>query len=187
MGHRLPVLTALFVALGTIGASGCASAAAPAPLAPWTPVPAVELTDLAGGKTDVTHLAEGRVALVSLWATWCEACRKEFDALNRLNASTAAGRDALVIAIDVGEDRDTVASFARERGLRYAQLVDEDFVFADALGQRRVPATLVVDRHGHIVFRGDALDTASLEAMRRAISEAQASSRSEYPSGATAR
>jgi len=27
-----------------------------------------------------------RVALVSLWATWCEACEREMDALNRLEA-----------------------------------------------------------------------------------------------------
>ena len=58
MGHRLPVLTALLVALGTLGAPGCGSAAAPvaAPLARWTPgiPPLSELSNLAGGKTDVT-------------------------------------------------------------------------------------------------------------------------------------
>ena len=133
----------------------------------------MELTTLAGDRTGVSRLAEGRVALVSLWATWCEACTKEMDALNRLDAKTAGGRDAVVIGVDVGEEPEKVADFARQRGLRYAQLVDTDFVFADALGQRRVPATLVVDRHGRIVFRGDALDARSLEALRTAIAEAQ--------------
>jgi peroxiredoxin len=94
------------------------------------------------------------------------------DALNRLDAKTAAGRDAVVIGVDVGEEPEKVAEFARQRGLRYAQLVDEDFAFADALGQRRVPSTLVVDRHGQIVFRGDTLDGRSLEALRQAIAAA---------------
>ena len=85
-------------------------------------------------------MADGRVALVSLWATWCEACGKEMDALNRLDAKTAAGRDAVVIGVDVGEEPQAVAEFARRRGLRYTQVVDVDFAFADALGgQRRVP------------------------------------------------
>ena len=192
MRHRLPFLITLAAGLaalatGGCGATGASSPRADAPAAMWTPLPAVELSNLTGGTAGVRGLAEGRVALVSMWATWCDACMKELDALNRLDASTAAGRDAVVIGVDVGEDPDTVAAFAKRRGLRYAQLVDRDFVFADALGQRRVPATLVVDRHGRIVYRGDALDTRSLEALRRAIAANQASSRSEYPSGATAR
>jgi peroxiredoxin len=117
----------------------------------------------------VSALAEGRVALVSLWATWCDACDKEMDALNRLHESTASGGDAVVIGVAVGEDRAKVADFTRHRGLRYAQLVDEHFAFADALGQRRLPATLVVDRHGRIVYRGEALDARGLDALRRAI------------------
>ena len=104
---------------------------------------------------------------VSLWATWCDACEKEMDALNRLDART--GADAVVIGVAVGEEREKVADFTRRRGLRYVQLVDQDFAFADALGQRRVPATLVVDRQGRIVFRGEALDAASLDALRRAV------------------
>jgi len=165
MGHRLPFLVVLVLAAGACGAPETPRASSSSPVQ----VPAVSLSTLAGDHTVLARLADGRVALVSLWATWCESCGKEMDALNRLDATTAAGRDAVVIGIDVGEEPGKVAEFARKRGLRYAQLVDEDFAFADALGQRRVPSTLVVDRHGSIVFRGDALDGRSLEALRRAI------------------
>jgi peroxiredoxin len=165
MGHRLPFLVVLVLAAGACGTPETPRASSPDPVQ----VPAVALSTLAGAHTELGRLADGRVALVSLWATWCESCGKEMDALNRLDATTAAGRDAVVIGIDVGEEPGKVAEFARKRGLRYAQLVDEDFAFADALGQRRVPSTLVVDRHGSIVFRGDALDGRSLEALRRAI------------------
>jgi peroxiredoxin len=167
MGHRLPILIVL-----AFSAGACATASAPpAPPVVASPVrvPAVALCTLAGDHTELARLAGGRVALVSLWATWCESCAREMDALNRLDAKTAAGKDAVVIGVDVGEEPAAVAEFARKRGLRYAQLVDEDFAFADALGQRRVPTTLVVDRQGRIVFRGDALDGRSLEALRAAI------------------
>ena len=167
MGHRLPVLIAIAIASAACSASEAPRASSPGQAE--AAVPRVALATLAGDHTELSRLADGRVALVSLWATWCEACGKEMDALNRLDATTAAGRDAVVIGVDVGEEPDKVAEFARRRGLRYAQLVDQDFAFADALGQRRVPTTLVVDRHGRIVFRGDALDERSLDALRRAI------------------
>jgi peroxiredoxin len=171
MGHRLPILIVLALSVGCGGPSVPLATAPvpPASTASPVPVPAVALATLAGDHTELTRLAGGRVALVSLWATWCESCAKEMDALNRLDAKTAAGKDAVVIGVDVGEEPATVAEFARKRGLRYAQLVDEDFAFADALGQRRVPTTLVVDRQGRIVFRGDALDGRGLEALRAAI------------------
>ena len=167
MGHRFSILSLLVLAAGACGAPATPPASTPASVP--VPVPAVALSTLAGAHTELAHLADGRVALVSLWATWCESCVKEMDALNRLDAKTATGRDAVVIGVDVGEEPEKVAEFARRRGLRYAQLVDQDFAFADALGQRRVPSTLVVDRHGSIVFRGDALDRKSLEALRKAI------------------
>jgi peroxiredoxin len=196
MGHRLPLLIVLALA----ASAGCSSTPAGAVASPGTlapagepavtssaPLPSIELATLEGGKAGVTSVAGGRVALVSLWATWCDSCEKEMDALNRLHATIARGQDAVVIGVDVGEDPATVASFARRRGLQYAQLVDTDFAFADALGQRHVPATLVVDRQGRIVFRGDALDQRGLEALRQAIGASRSASRSEYPSGATAR
>ena len=148
MGHRLPVLIAIAIASGACSESEAPRASSPGLVE--AAVPSVALATLAGDRTELTRLADGRVALVSLWATWCEACGKEMDALNRLDAKTATGRDAVVIGVDVGEEPDAVADFARRRGLRYAQLVDRDFAFADALGQRRVPTTLVVDRHGRI-------------------------------------
>ena len=75
----------------------------------------------------------------------------------------------LVVGVDVGEPRAKVDAFVRRRGLRYTQVLDEDFRLADALGQRDVPATLVIDRNGKIVYRGDALDRASLVAFRRTL------------------
>jgi peroxiredoxin len=124
---------------------------------------------LDGAPTDLRSIVRGRVAVVSFWATWCDACVDEIEALRRLQAQASARDDAVVIGIAVGEPRETVAAFARGRGLPYAQLVDEGFRLADALGQERVPATLVIDRSGRIVFRGGALDPAGLAAFRSAL------------------
>jgi peroxiredoxin len=113
--------------------------------------------------------AGGRPALVSFWATWCDACLVEMDALNRLDDRVRVS-GGTVIGVAVGEPREKAAEFARQRGLRYAQLVDEKLELADALGQKRLPATLVLDRQGRVVFTGGALDEKALAAFRGAMS-----------------
>ena len=148
-----------------------ASCAAPvrAPAASASTLTAQTVVTLAGERTDLGHVTEGRVALVSLWATWCDACTKEIDALNRVAARTADRRDAMVVGVAVGESVASVDAFRKHHDMSYVQLVDEDFSLADALGQRRVPATLVIDRGGGIIYRGDVLDGEGLAAFRGAL------------------
>jgi peroxiredoxin len=151
-------------------AAGCA-ASSPAPArAPSSAqtVPAVALQTLDGQPSDLPSLLSGRVGLVSLWATWCEACRDELDALSRL-ADRAGPRGATVVAVAVGEKRAQVEAFVHEHPLRAVALVDEDFHLADAIGARRVPTTIVIDHDGHIRYVGGALDESALAALRAAL------------------
>jgi peroxiredoxin len=168
MRYWLPLLIPFAMILDL----GCTSPAFSLPAGvPFAAVslPSTPLVALDGTATDLRTVLRGRVAVVSLWATWCEACVDEIDGLERLQAQADARGDAVVVGVAVGERRETVAAFARKRGLLYARLVDEDFRLADALGEARVPATLVVDHDGRIVFRGGALDSAALTAFRRAL------------------
>jgi peroxiredoxin len=151
--------------------AGCA--APQRPVTTVAQVPEVELTTLDGKPMRVSQALGGKIGVVSLWATWCEACRDELEALSRLS-QRAGTRGAVVLAVSVGEKRALVESFVRSHTLPYAQLVDEDYKLADALGARRVPATLVVDRDGRIVFSGGALDAEALAALRNALDHAVA-------------
>ncbi len=163
---------AVLASLSTVVALGCsASPVASEPRAPvGAPIPHVALVSIDGQPTDLDAIRAGKPALVSFWATWCEACRKEFDALNRLDERVKSG-DAVVIGINVGETSSVAAAFVKSHDLRYVQLVDEAFGLADALGQRQVPATLVLDRDGRIVYSGGTLDENALVAFRHAMNE----------------
>jgi peroxiredoxin len=163
---RHPLLT-----LTLLGALSCATV--PPRAAPPANLPAVQLQTLEGRPTRLQDALQGRVGLVAVWATWCEACGAELDALTRLS-ERAASHGAVVVAVAVGEKRGTVAEFVARRGLRYPQLVDEEFHLADALGQSRVPSTLVVDKKGRIIFTGGALDEAALTALRSALDDRMA-------------
>ncbi len=145
--------------------SACAAPALPAK-APER-LPPVELTSLDARHVPVDSVVSGKPALVAFWATWCTACAEEFDTLNKVDAS-AKQKGAVVVGIAVGEEHEKVAAFVKDRGLAYAQLVDEDFHFSDAMGQRRLPAIFVVDRRGMIVHRGSKLDAEALASFKKA-------------------
>jgi thiol-disulfide isomerase/thioredoxin len=155
------------LALVTVVAAGCAPMAEPS-ATPAAALPGVSLSTLDGHEQRIDAALAGRPALISLWATWCDACAEERAPLGRLEPR-ARERGGVLLAIAVGEPRARVAEAVASRGLPGLQLVDEQFRFADALGQRRVPSTLVVDRAGRLVHVGGKLDERALEAFRRVL------------------
>lgn len=173
MGFRVEILTrAAPVALLFLG-SACGAVRPPSNKEPGSVlpevVPEVVVVDMNRRPTRLNILVSGHPALVSLWATWCEACKEEFDALNRLHQRV--GSRALVVGVAVGEPVDHVLDFVHRHRLLYPQLIDEQFALADALGSDRVPSTIVVDRSGTIRFVGARLDPAALQALRETMSQ----------------
>lgn len=142
-------------------ASSCASS--PATTSKPTTLPNADLQSLDHGPEALSRALGGRPALVSLWATWCDACHKEMPDLAQLD-TWAKEHGGVVMGVAVGEPVAKVKSFASEHRMAYPILVDEDFRLSDALGEKRVPATLVVDRTGTIVYVGGALDERSKKA-----------------------
>ena len=132
-----------------------------------TALPSVPVAAPDGEPTTVQWVIEGRPALINLWATWCDACKAEFAPLNRLQDQI--GNRGAVVGIAVGEPRQRVIEFIRKHGLRYSQLVDEEFALADALGSNRIPTTLVVDASGAVRYRGAKLDRTALEAFQAVL------------------
>ena len=104
----------------------------------------VLLADLAGQPKRFGDARGGRPALVSFWAPWCESCVREAPALQKLSQQVGAC-GAAVLGVAVGENRQSVERFTHDRRIDFQQLTDPDFHLADALGQRRIPATLVLD------------------------------------------
>jgi cytochrome c biogenesis protein CcmG, thiol:disulfide interchange protein DsbE len=130
----------------------------------------VGLVDSAGRDATLSKVLGGRPSLVSLWAPWCEPCVRELPVLEKLSHDVASCGGA-VVGVAVGEKPASIAEFARARALTYPQLTDEPFTLADALGQRRIPATVVFDRAGRVVFAGEGLDARAFAAFSRALGE----------------
>jgi thiol-disulfide isomerase/thioredoxin len=133
------------------------------------PLPAAAELQRLTATADLDALVEGKVAVIDLWATWCEPCRDSIPKMVRLAAAYAEA-DLVVVGVHVGAGVDTAQRYAEDARIGYPLFADPQFVFSDRVGSRSVPTLLVVDRSGRIVHRGTELDPPTLTLIRSLLS-----------------
>ena len=142
----------LALMLGT-ARPGAAISADRTELRPWTAgrTPTLSLKDADRRTHDLADY-RGKVVLVNFWATWCEPCRDEMPALQRLQESLR-DQGLVVLTINVGDSEEKAAAFFDQTGLRLPVLFDKDWSVSRSLWKvRLLPATFIVDRKGAIRY-----------------------------------
>jgi peroxiredoxin len=125
--------------------------------------PDFSLQDLNGKKMPLKTL-KGRTVLVHFFATWCEPCREELPALNRLLNRSAP--NASVVAISVAEVDPRVKRFFERTPVDFPVLLDRDRAIAKSWKISTLPTTYVLDANMKpmLVVEADfAWDTVALE------------------------
>lgn len=153
LGLAGALLAVLAVVIFTWDRDGAAPAASrldyPAGQRPAAPHLAGETLD--GGYLDLADL-RGQVVVVNVWASWCPPCREETDDLESVYRAT---RDLGVefVGVNIRDDRDKAVSFLAGR-VTYPSIFDPASAYAlgftDPPAPIGPPATLVVDRTGHL-------------------------------------
>ena len=96
----------------------------------------------------------GRVVLLNLWATWCQPCRTEMPALDRLQAALGS-TDFEVVAVSV--DRAGLEASRKFLGSidvkKLALYADPSARFAAELKAIGLPATILIGRDGKEIGR----------------------------------
>jgi thiol-disulfide isomerase/thioredoxin len=139
-------------------------AGSPAPLA-GLHAQAGEL--LAGGSPAVhARLAalRGHPLVINKWASWCEPCRAEFAAFQRV--SLAQGRTVAFIGLDSGDSsRADALAFLRTHAVGYPSYYDRSGQLgAELTDSTFTPVTVFYDRHGsQYIHQGPYLTAAKLE------------------------
>jgi peroxiredoxin len=103
--------------------------------------------------TGETYLLSAKVGkkpvLLVFWASWCTICNEEIPLLKKLNADRFK-----VIAINEGESTWKTKRFVSMNSIDYQVALDSDGSVAKTFQVPGVPACVILDTSGRIVYRG---------------------------------
>lgn len=105
--------------------------------------PAFVLQDLDGANRQLEDY-RGRPVLVHFFATWCEPCRPEMQALKQMSRQPAA-KNLQILVLSVNEPRSRLQRFFDNLPVGFPILMDEDRDIAKAWGVTSLPTSYLLD------------------------------------------
>jgi cytochrome c biogenesis protein CcmG/thiol:disulfide interchange protein DsbE len=99
------------------------------------------------------RLAElkGTPVVINKWASWCNPCRAEFPAFQRL--ATERGKDIAFLGVNAGDSMQPARDFLAEYPVPFPSYVDPDEEIARKIkAPANYPITVFVDEHGKTAF-----------------------------------
>lgn len=141
-------------------------------LADTPQAPEFVLRDLDGNQHRLSDY-RGQVVIINFWATWCPPCREEMPSMQC--AWESLKNDGIhMLAINVGEDEDTIFQFTANYPVDFPLLMDSDSGVINQWPVRGLPTTFVVDPKGRISYRaigGREWDDPALLSLVRALKQ----------------
>jgi len=155
-----------------IGCTGDKSTPTLTALAERPLAPDFSLVDMAD---DLHQLSayRGRVVIVNFWATWCPPCREEMPAMQRAWEKLKQ-EDIAMLAINIGEDEDTIFAFMANYPVEFPLLLDRNSAVIQSWPVQGLPTTFVVDPQGRLAYRaigGRDWDDPKIMALVRALKD----------------
>ena len=100
------------------------------------------------------HLADlrGQVVLINFWATWCPPCRREMPSMERM-WKKIKGKGVTILAINVGENADTIFEFLGSYPVSFPLLMDLDGSVIKRYPVTGLPTTYIVNPQGQVTHR----------------------------------
>jgi cytochrome c biogenesis protein CcmG, thiol:disulfide interchange protein DsbE len=115
-------------------------------------LPSVTLLGTDGTPVRIPESVKGKVVILHFWQVGCSSCKLEMPAMDVLYKQYQR-KGLEVLAVNVGQKKEVVRTFAAELGVRYPLLTDADTKSAALFGVTDVPRTYVIDRNGIVRYR----------------------------------
>ena len=118
-------------------------------------LPNISLNYLDGNEINIQAISDNnKIAVVSLWATWCVPCIKELDAISEYYEEwkEEVNFDLYAISTDDSRTIKRVNAMVNGKGWEYTILLDSNNELQRALGASTIPLTLIV-KNNKIVYR----------------------------------
>ena len=122
--------------------------------ADWS-LPGITKPEVEGGPAPALKGApptKGKVVLLDFWTTWCGPCKRELPIIEKLHKEFRA-QGLVVVGVNVGEEKETVAKYMSEARLTYPtlQLSEEDQILK-SLAIHAYPTMVLIDRTGKVAL-----------------------------------
>ncbi|MEM6318369.1 MAG: TlpA disulfide reductase family protein [Bacteroidota bacterium] len=118
-------------------------------------LPDLSVKTLQGESKDLAVLSDnGKIKVISFWATWCAPCKKELDAIAEIYEDWQENYDMELIAISIDTRRAlaTVPGMVAAKGWEYNILTAEQTEAQNAFNFQTIPQTFLVDQAGNVVY-----------------------------------
>lgn len=118
-------------------------------------LPDTEVLTLEGERVKLSdHGSNGKITVISFWATWCSPCKKELDAIMETYDTWGEKYNAELVAISVDNARSMakVGPMVASKGWDYQIYLDPNDDLKKVLNFGAVPQTYIVDHRGYIVY-----------------------------------
>ena len=118
-------------------------------------LPSVNIKTLDGQSVDIQDYAKnGKITVLSFWATWCSPCKKELDAIADVYPDWVEEYDMELVAVTIDTRRALakVGPMVQSKGWEYTILSDANKELQQALNFQTVPHTILLDQEGNIVY-----------------------------------
>ena len=117
-------------------------------------IPAVTLTNIEGKKVNLAELTKnGKITVLSFWATWCVPCKKELSNISDLYEEWQKKYDMQIVAVSIDDSRSSskVKPYIDGQRWTYSVLLDVNQDLKRELNIQSVPFTVLIDQKGKIV------------------------------------
>lgn len=115
------------------------------------PAPDFQLLDTDGNTHRLSDY-RGKPVIINFWTTWCPPCREEIPSMNRAWQQLEQEGIAM-LAINVGEDEETVFIFSADYPTDFPVLMDQTGAVIAEWPVKGLPTTFIVAPDGTIAYR----------------------------------
>lgn len=115
------------------------------------PAPDFTLPDPGGKKVSLKDF-RGKVVFLAFWATWCEFCREELPAMERLYREFK-GKGLEVVGVNIKDRREDALAFLKKNNISYPIVMDPEGEIGLLYGAYVTPTVYLIDRNGTVLAR----------------------------------
>lgn len=114
--------------------------------------PTFELSDLAGEKQEFARLLGKQLTVVVFWRAGSPMSLEEVADVERMILRRFGRQGVAAVGVNVGDERQLAAELAKQAGVSYPQLSDQDRQAFDQVATAHLPRTYLLDGAGKIVW-----------------------------------